>query len=81
VAEVPVFDDGAARRHGQPANDGICLTLTQTNQQIAAHVGSVREVISRAPSRLQHDGLIVLEDRKLRIPDVEALSSFADQSV
>ena len=44
-------------------------------------VGSVREVISRALSRLQHDGLIVLEDRKLRIPDVEALSSFADQSV
>ena len=70
-----------ARRHGQPANDGICLTLTQTNQQIAARVGSVREVISRALSRLQHDGLIVLEDRKLTIPDVEALSSFADQSV
>lgn len=69
-----------ARRHGQPTNDGICLTLTQTNQQIAARVGSVREVISRALSRLQHDGLIVLEDRKLTIPDIEALSSFADQS-
>ena len=69
-----------ARRHGQPTNDGICLTLTQTNQQIAARVGSVREVISRALSRLQHEGLIVLEDRKLTIPDIEALSSFADQS-
>jgi CRP/FNR family cyclic AMP-dependent transcriptional regulator len=69
-----------ARRHGQPAGDGICLTLTQTNQQIAARVGSVREVISRALSRLQHDGLIVLEDRKLTIPDIDALASFADQS-
>lgn len=69
-----------ARRHGQPTNEGICLTLSQTNQQIAARVGSVREVISRALSRLQHDGLIVLEDRKLTIPDIEALSSFADQS-
>ena len=69
-----------ARRHGQPAGDGVCLTLTQTNQQIAARVGSVREVISRALSRLQHDGLIVLEDRKLTIPDMEALSSFADQN-
>ena len=66
-----------ARRHGQPTSDGVCLTLTQTNQQIAAHVGSVREVISRALSRLQHDGLIVLQDRKLTIPDIEALSSFA----
>ena len=68
-----------ARQHGQPTADGVYLTLAQTNQQIAAHVGSVREVISRALSRLQHDGLIVLEDRKLTIPDIEALSSFADQ--
>ena len=45
--------------------------------QHAARVGSVREVVSRALSRLQQDGLIVLEDRKLTIPNVEALSSFA----
>jgi CRP-like cAMP-binding protein len=69
-----------ARQHGQAADDGVSLTLTQTNQQIAARVGSVREVISRALSRLQQDGLIVLEDRKLTIPDLEALASFADQS-
>jgi CRP-like cAMP-binding protein len=66
-----------ARRYGEPTSDGVCLTLTQTNQQIAARVGSVREVISRALSRLQQDGLIVLEERKLTIPDIEALSSFA----
>jgi CRP/FNR family transcriptional regulator len=69
-----------ARRHGQPTNDGIFLILTQTNQQIAARVGSVREVISRALARLQHDGLIVLQDRRLTIPDIEALSSFADRN-
>lgn len=66
-----------ARRHGHPTDDGVCLTLSQTNQQIAARVGSVREVISRAFSRLQHDGLIVMEERKLTIPDLDALSSFA----
>ena len=69
-----------ARRHGQPTAAGVSLTLTQTNQQIAARVGSVREVVSRALSRLQHDGLIVLEDRKVTLPDIEALSSFADQT-
>lgn len=69
-----------ARRHGRTTGDGVCLTLTQTNQQIAARVGSVREVISRAFSRLQHDGLIVMDDRKLTIPDLDALSSFADQN-
>jgi CRP/FNR family transcriptional regulator len=69
-----------ARRHGQLTSTGVCLTLTQTNQQIAARVGSVREVISRALSRLQQDGLIVLQERNLTIPDIEALSSFADRS-
>ena len=69
-----------ARRHGESTSAGICLTLSQTNQQIAARVGSVREVISRALSRLQHDGLIILEDRKLTVPDIEALSSFADRN-
>jgi hypothetical protein len=28
---------------------------------------------------LQHDGLIVVEDRKLTIPDEAALAAFADQ--
>ena len=69
-----------ARRHGQLTGDGVSLNLPQTNQQIAARVGSVREVVSRALSRLQNDGLIVLQDRKLTIPDVDALSSFANQN-
>src|SRR5690349_19321742 len=69
-----------ARHHGQPTAEGICLTLTQTNQQIAARVGSVREVVSRALSRLQQEGLIVLEDRKVTVRDIEALTSFAEQT-
>lgn len=69
-----------ARTNGQQTNQGIVVTLTQTNQQIAAHVGSVRDVVSRALSRLQSDGLIVVEDRKLTIPDVSALAVFAEQN-
>jgi CRP-like cAMP-binding protein len=68
-----------ARRAGTRTKDGISINLTQTNQQIAARVGSVREVISRAFSRLQQDGLIVVEDRTLIILDEKALSTFADQ--
>src|SRR3954463_5095866 len=66
-----------ARRNGQPTSAGTTITLTQTNQQIAARVGSVREVISRALSRLQQDGLILIEDRKLTIPDLTMLAEFA----
>jgi len=68
-----------ACRNGQQTKQGIVVTLTQTNQQIAARVGSVRDVVSRALSRLQSDGLIVVADRKLTIPDVSALAVFAGQ--
>lgn len=69
-----------ARRSGTRTETGLSINLTQTNQQIAARIGSVREVISRAFTRLQHDGLIVVEGRHLSIPDEVALEAFADQS-
>src|SRR5262252_6494672 len=69
-----------ARRQGTKTSQGTILNLTQTHQQIAARVGTVREVISRSFSRLQHDGLIVVEDRRLTIPDEAALAAFADQA-
>jgi CRP/FNR family transcriptional regulator len=68
-----------ARRSGKRTEQGLAIRLSQTNQQIAAQVGTVREVISRSFSRLQHDGLIIVEDRKLTIPDEAALAAFADQ--
>jgi DNA-binding GntR family transcriptional regulator len=51
-----------------------------TNNQIAARVGTVREVVSRALARLQQDGLIVLENRRVTIPDEELLAAYADAS-
>ena len=68
-----------ARRNGSRTEQGLILTLTQTNQQIAARIGSVREVISRAFTRLQHEGLITLEGRQIIIPDETALEGFAEQ--
>ena len=68
-----------ARSRGQHTPEGTVFTLMQTNQQIAARVGSVRDVVSRAFSRLQADGLIVLDDRRLTIPDLSALATFAEQ--
>ena len=68
-----------ARSRGTRTEQGISLQLTQTNQQIAARIGSVREVVSRAFTRLQHDGLITVEGRSLLIPNEESLESFAGQ--
>lgn len=68
-----------AHSSGTRLENGIRINLTQTNQQIAARIGSVREVVSRAFTRLQHEGLTVVEGRQLIIPDEAALEAFADQ--
>jgi CRP-like cAMP-binding protein len=68
-----------ARAKGTRTAEGLRVELTHTNQQIAARVGSVREVVSRALTRLQHDGLVRLEGRRLTIPDEKSLASFAGE--
>jgi CRP/FNR family transcriptional regulator len=68
-----------ARSRGVRTKSGFEVTLTVTNQQIAARVGSVREVVSRALTRLQQDGLVALKGRRLSIPDEEALSAYAGE--
>ncbi|MDQ1592244.1 MAG: family transcriptional regulator, dissimilatory nitrate respiration regulator [Pyrinomonadaceae bacterium] len=68
-----------ARAKGTRTGQGLQVELTYTNQQIAARVGSVREVVSRAFTRLQLDGLLRLEGRSLVIPEESALAVFAGE--
>ncbi len=67
-----------ARARGKRTGDGLELTLVLTNQQIAARIGSVREVVSRALARLQQNGLIRVDGRRILIGDEVALAIFAD---
>ena len=48
-----------------------------TNQQIAARVGSVRDVVSRAIAQLRQEGLIIVEGRRIVIPDLNDLTEYA----
>jgi len=48
-----------------------------TVQDIAAMVGSVREVVTRALSHLEHEGLLQVGATEILIPDVAALQRFA----
>lgn len=66
-----------ARARGRRADAGLEVALALTNQQIAARVGSVREVVSRALSRLQQNGLIMVDGRRVTICDEQALEVFA----
>lgn len=67
-----------ARARGERTGNGLELTLVLTNQQIAARIGSVREVVSRALTRLQQNSLIQIEGRKVIIHNEQALAIFAD---
>src|SRR5262249_11722238 len=68
-----------ARTRGARTASGVTVELILTNQQIAARIGSVREVVSRALNRLQQNGLIRVEGRRVLIPDVEVLRSYAGE--
>jgi CRP-like cAMP-binding protein len=67
-----------AKSFGTPSQQGIEIQLHLTHQQIASRIGSVREVVSRALARLQHNGLIKIKGRLIIIPDEEALRSYVD---
>lgn len=66
-----------ARTRGRRLSDKLELNLVLTNQQIAAHIGSVREVVSRALARLQQNGLIEVDGRHVFIADEAALAVFS----
>jgi len=51
--------------------------LRLSNHEIASRIGSVRDVVSRAFSRLKRQGLISLEDRDVKILDLQALKRYA----
>jgi len=69
-----------AEGRGKRSHDGISFDLVLTNGQIAARVGSVREVVSRALARLQQDELILIENRRVTIPDESLLAAYSGES-
>jgi len=57
---------------------GLTVKLPFTHNQLAARIGTVREVVTRSLLRLEDQGLIVHVGRSIRIPDLDALAAFAE---
>jgi CRP/FNR family transcriptional regulator len=66
-----------ARHEGRRKPGGVEITLPSTNQELAAQIGTVRELVSRNLSRLQAEGLIHIEGRDVLITDLNALDADA----
>jgi CRP/FNR family transcriptional regulator, cyclic AMP receptor protein len=56
---------------------GLEFALPASNEQIAAQLGTAREVVSRALHGFAHDGLIALDGRQIRILDRNGLRTRA----
>ena len=69
-----------ATSRGYQSGGGSEVELTLSREQMAARIGSVREVVSRAISRLEQDGLIHVEGHHIRIPDIERLRAYLKES-
>lgn len=69
-----------AKRRGKRAAGGIQVTLTSSHEELAAHVGSVRELVSRNLSQLQAEGLIKVQRKNVIIPDLKALAAEVERT-
>ena len=62
-------------KNGEKSGRGAKFTLDMNNQELAAHIGTVRELVSRNLSRLQSEGLIEMDGRDFVVPDLKALEA------
>jgi CRP/FNR family transcriptional regulator len=69
-----------AREQGESADSGMEVTLPATHQELAAQIGTVRELVSRNLSRLQAQGLLQVEGRRVTIPNLKALQAELDSA-
>jgi CRP/FNR family transcriptional regulator, cyclic AMP receptor protein len=64
-----------AQAHGRPSEHGTVFDLDVSHQEIAAHIGTVRELVSRNMARLQAEGLIRVKGREVTILNEQAMES------
>jgi CRP-like cAMP-binding protein len=62
-----------AQEGGDATKQGVRVELTATHQDLAAELGTVRELVSRNLSRLQAEGLLEVDGRTIIVRDLPAL--------
>ncbi|MEO8541740.1 MAG: Crp/Fnr family transcriptional regulator [bacterium] len=63
----------SAREEGKETSEGIVVARSLTQQDMAALVGSVREVVSRTLRVMEDDGLVEVRRTEFVVRDLEAL--------
>ncbi len=69
-----------AQKSGKQIKEGLVVDLPITNQELAAQIGTVRELVSRNLSRLQAEGLLKIDGRNILIVNLKALEAENDSA-
>ncbi|HSU33647.1 MAG TPA: Crp/Fnr family transcriptional regulator [Bryobacteraceae bacterium] len=64
-----------AEAEGRPMGRGVAFAMDGSHQEIAAEIGTVRELVSRNLARFHSQGLIETRGREMTITDVEGLAA------
>ena len=64
-----------AKSQGTRSGKAVTFTLPVNNNELAAQIGTVRELVSRNLSRLQAEGLIQMDGRTIVVPDLKKLEA------
>jgi CRP-like cAMP-binding protein len=62
-----------ATESGRQTSTGVQFDLAENNEELAARLGTVRELVSRNLGRLHGAGLIEMKRRSINIPNLAAL--------
>jgi CRP/FNR family transcriptional regulator, cyclic AMP receptor protein len=65
-------------KEGKRSAAGVEITLPASNQEMASHIGTVRELVSRNLSRLQAEGMLKIDGRTVTISNLRALEAEID---
>lgn len=69
-----------AQSEGQTTPRGIEVQLPAGHQELAAQIGTVRELVSRNLSRLQAEGILKVDGRTILVPDLRLLQAEIDSA-
>jgi CRP/FNR family transcriptional regulator len=69
-----------AQKEGKRSAAGVVIALPVSNQELAAQIGTVRELVSRNLSRLQAEGMITIDGRDVVICNLKALEAETDSA-
>jgi CRP-like cAMP-binding protein len=62
-----------ARTDGKRSKEGVVIEMPKTHQDLAAELGTVRELISRNLGRLEAEGYLDVQGRKIVVKDLDGL--------